>query len=192
MECWHNLRYEGVDFIFRLFLSGTVNTRASAQTTFVLEGGDVVHRPTRGLIYFIYWPKGLILGIPSYMCVVCRAGRQLGTTAGRHSTYIFPDPHPRSIHTTNSVVFFSSCWFPTILVADTTWFTSPFLRFKSRCFPSTTRIPRLNLDAKSGPLPNGSPVIPGKQLARSCFMQRWLSAILRSPSFAVAILQVSC
>ena len=71
--------------------------------------------------------------------------------------------------------------------ADTTWFTSPFLRFKSRCFPSTTRIPRLNLDAKSGLLPNGSPVIPGKQLARSCFMQRWISAILRSPSFALAI-----
>ena len=41
----------------------------------------------------------------SYMCVVCRVVRRLGTTAGRHSTYIFPDPHPRSINTTNSGVF---------------------------------------------------------------------------------------
>ena len=71
--------------------------------------------PLGALVIYLL-AKGSYSGNPSYTCVVCRAGRQLGTTASRHSTYIFPDPHPSSINTTNSGVFFSFVGFQLYLL----------------------------------------------------------------------------
>ena len=43
--------------------------------------------PTHLGLYLFYLLSRGSYGNPSYTCVVCRAGRRLGTTAARHSTY---------------------------------------------------------------------------------------------------------
>ena len=55
---------------------------------------DVVHRPTRGLIYFIYWPKGLILGIlvTRVLCVVPAANLAPPPAGTQHTYSLTPTP----------------------------------------------------------------------------------------------------